>query len=158
MNKQPWPLRYLADRPSAAVEALLNDLIADGIARPWTIGIYEPETDAFGGTKAMTAAHALFHEDSRHLLAYQPDPGQPDPGRSDQGRSDQGRLGRRETAVLLMSSLMRAEGAVEIQFVKDEAERPGKGGEFRMHSPRCSRRAGRSPKGMTTRVSTSARA
>ncbi|MFD3996099.1 methyltransferase, FxLD system [Streptomyces sp. NPDC058583] len=93
MNKQPWPLRYLAERPAPAVEALLHDLVADGVARSWTSGIYEPETDAFGGRSAMTAAHGLFHEDSRHLLAYQPGPG---------------RLGRPETTVLLMSSMMRA--------------------------------------------------
>ncbi|MGW0885900.1 methyltransferase, FxLD system [Streptomyces sp. NPDC002671] len=93
MNKQPWPLRYLAGRPSPTVKALLNDLVTDGTATSWTTGIYEPETEAFGGASAMTCAHALFHEDSRHLLAYQPGPG---------------RLGRRETAVLLMSSLMRA--------------------------------------------------
>ncbi|MFD9869062.1 methyltransferase, FxLD system [Streptomyces niveus] len=93
MNKQPWPLRYLAGRPSPTVEALLDDLVTDGTAHSWTSGIYEPETETFGGANAMTAAHALFHEDSRHLLTYQPGPG---------------RLGRRETAVLLMSSLMRA--------------------------------------------------
>ncbi|GGX50715.1 methyltransferase, FxLD system [Streptomyces noursei] len=93
MNKQPWPLRYLADRPSPMVAALLDDLVAEGIAQSQTLGIYEPETETFGGTEAMAAAHALFHEDSRHLLNYQPGPEN---------------LGRRETAVLLMSSLMRA--------------------------------------------------
>lgn len=93
MNKQPWPLRYLADQPAPAVTALLDDLVADGIASSWTTGIYEPETDAFGGPAAMAAAHDLFHEDSRHLLAYQAGPGH---------------LDRAEMAVLLMSSLMRA--------------------------------------------------
>ncbi|MDR6980077.1 protein-L-isoaspartate(D-aspartate) O-methyltransferase [Streptomyces sp. 3330] len=93
MNKQPWPLRYLADRPAPAVEAMLDSLVRDNIAQSWTTGIYEPETEAFGGAAAMTAAHTLFHEDSRHLLDYQPAPR---------------KLGRRETAVLLMSSLMRA--------------------------------------------------
>ncbi|MEU0857389.1 methyltransferase, FxLD system [Streptomyces griseofuscus] len=93
MNKQPWPLRYVADRPSPIVAALLEDLVADGTARSCTLGIYEPETEAFGGAEAMTAAHALFHEDSRHLLNYRLEPRH---------------LGRRETAVLLMSALMRA--------------------------------------------------
>ncbi|WP_411076254.1 methyltransferase, FxLD system [Streptomyces sp. cmx-4-7] len=93
MNKQPWPLRYRAGRPVPAVEAVLDGLVADGVASSWTAGIYEPETDAFGGRSAMTAAHDLFHEDSRHLLAYPPGPG---------------RLGPAETAVLLMSSMMRA--------------------------------------------------
>lgn len=93
MNKQPWPLRYRAAGPSPLVESLLSDLVFDGTVRSWTYGIYEPETTAFGGTEAMEAAHDLFHEDSRHLLTYQPGPGL---------------LGRRETAVLLFSSLMRA--------------------------------------------------
>ncbi|WP_406129769.1 methyltransferase, FxLD system [Streptomyces sp. NBC_00989] len=93
MNKQPWPLRYRAATPSPLVESLLSELVVDGTVRSWTYGIYEPETTAFGGTAAMEAAHDLFHEDSRHLLTYQPGPD---------------RLGRRETAVLLFSSLMRA--------------------------------------------------
>ncbi|MFC8895782.1 methyltransferase, FxLD system [Streptomyces cinereoruber] len=95
MNKQPWPLRYLAERPASAVEAVLDDLVVGGIASSWTAGVYEPETNAFGGSPAMAAAHHLFHEDSRHLLTYQPGPGH---------------LGRAETAVLLMSSMMRAAG------------------------------------------------
>ncbi|WP_406281438.1 methyltransferase, FxLD system [Streptomyces sp. NBC_00209] len=93
MNKQPWPLRYLAGHPAPAVEAVLDALVADGIASSWTAGIYEPETDTFGGRSGMAAAHDLFHEDSRHLLTYASGPG---------------RLGRPETAVLLMSSMMRA--------------------------------------------------
>ncbi|SDN16322.1 protein-L-isoaspartate(D-aspartate) O-methyltransferase [Actinacidiphila guanduensis] len=59
MNKQPWPLRYLADRPSLTMTALLDDLVADGTAQSCTLGIYEPETEAFGGPEAMTAAHDL---------------------------------------------------------------------------------------------------
>ncbi|MFD8379105.1 methyltransferase, FxLD system [Streptomyces sp. NPDC059679] len=93
MNKQPWPLRYRAAEPSPLIESLLSDLVGDGTVRSWTPGIYEPETSAFGGTEAMDAAHDLFHEDSRHLLTYQP---------------GTGRLGRRETAVLLISAMMRA--------------------------------------------------
>ncbi|MBP5935363.1 methyltransferase, FxLD system [Streptomyces acidiscabies] len=95
MNKQPWPLRYRTAVPSPLVESLLSDLIDQGHAHSWLPGIYEPETTAFGGSRAMDAAHDLFHEDSRHLVAYQPGPG---------------RLGRRETAVLLMSAMMRAAG------------------------------------------------
>ncbi|MBM9624633.1 methyltransferase, FxLD system [Streptomyces zhihengii] len=93
MNKQPWPLRYLADQPAPAVTALLDDLVADGVASSWTTGIYEPEMHAFGGWPAMATAHDLFHEDSRHLLAYQIGPGH---------------LDRPEMAVLLLSSMMRA--------------------------------------------------
>ncbi|XUL89961.1 methyltransferase, FxLD system [Streptomyces galilaeus] len=75
------------------VESLLSELAADGTVRSWTYGVYEPETTAFGGTAAMEAAHVLFHQDSQRVLTYQPGPG---------------RLGRRETAVILFSSLMRA--------------------------------------------------
>ncbi|MFJ7045259.1 methyltransferase, FxLD system [Streptomyces sp. NPDC101112] len=95
MNKQPWPLRYRAHEPSPAVEALLSDLVHDGTAVSWLPCAYEPETDAFGGTEAMDVAHELFHQDSRHLLTYQPGPDH---------------LGRRETAVLLASTMMRAAG------------------------------------------------
>ncbi|WP_404190730.1 methyltransferase, FxLD system [Streptomyces tauricus] len=95
MNKQPWPLRYLADKPSPAVESLLSDLIGDGVVASCLPCVYEPETDAFGGTEAMHAAHELFHSDSLHLLTYQPSPMH---------------LGRRETAVLLASVMMRGAG------------------------------------------------
>ncbi|WP_420036125.1 methyltransferase, FxLD system [Streptomyces sp. cg28] len=93
MNKQPWPLRYLAERPDPALTTLLDRLVAEGIASSWTSGIYEPETDAFGGTEAMATAHDVFHTDSHHLLGYQIGPGH---------------LGRAEMAVLLLSSMMRA--------------------------------------------------
>ncbi|MEU0226205.1 methyltransferase, FxLD system [Streptomyces sp. NPDC006284] len=95
MNKQPWPLRYLADKPSPAIESLLSDLIGDGVAVSCLPCVYEAETDAFGGQEAMDAAHELFHSDSRHLLTYQTNPM---------------RLGRRETAVLLTSAMMRGAG------------------------------------------------
>ncbi|MCZ4098294.1 methyltransferase, FxLD system [Streptomyces sp. H39-C1] len=93
MNKQPWPLRYRSAKPSLLVESLLRALVHSGAVKSWADSIYEPETTAFGGMRAMDAAHELFHLDSRHLLAYEPGPG---------------RLGRRETAVLLVSALMRA--------------------------------------------------
>jgi protein-L-isoaspartate(D-aspartate) O-methyltransferase len=95
MNKQPWPLRYLADKPSPAIESLLSDLIGGGVAVSCLPGIYEPETDMFGGPEAMDAAHELFHSDSLHLLTYQLSPMH---------------LGRRETAVLLASVMMRGAG------------------------------------------------
>ncbi|MDT0445609.1 methyltransferase, FxLD system [Streptomyces johnsoniae] len=95
MNKQPWPLRYRTAEPSPLVESLLGDLVGEGAVLSWLPGIYEPETAVFGGAQAMDAAHDLFHEDSRHLLTYQLAPG---------------RLGRRETAVLLISAMMRAAG------------------------------------------------
>jgi protein-L-isoaspartate(D-aspartate) O-methyltransferase len=95
MNKQPWPLRYLADQPSPGIESLLSDLVGDGVVVSWLPCVYEPETDTFGGAEAMGAAHTLFHSDSCHLLTYQPGPQH---------------LGRRESAVLLASAMMRGAG------------------------------------------------
>lgn len=116
MNKQPWRLRYVADEPAPIVLALLDDWAADGTAQSHMTGIYEPETEAFGGVDAMTAAHALFHEDSRHLLTYP---------------VKDGHLGRRETAILLMSSLMRASGLDWFEqgdvWAKVSVLRPGTG-------------------------------
>ncbi|WP_327290332.1 methyltransferase, FxLD system [Streptomyces sp. NBC_01198] len=93
MNKQPWPLRYRAVQPSPLVENVLSELVDDGTVTSWLPGLYEPESAAFGGPLSMDAAHDLFHEDSRHLLTYQPGPG---------------RLGRKESAVLLISAMLRA--------------------------------------------------
>ncbi|MFD0013057.1 methyltransferase, FxLD system [[Kitasatospora] papulosa] len=116
MNKQPWRLRYVADQPSPTVLTLLDEWAADGTAQSCTTGIYEPETEAFGGADAMTAAHALFHEDSRHLLTY--------PVHNEH-------LGRRETAILLMSSMMRAANLDWFEqgdvWAKVSALRPGTG-------------------------------
>ncbi|MCZ4513985.1 methyltransferase, FxLD system [Streptomyces sp. ActVer] len=95
MNKQPWPLRYLAEEPSPVIESLLSDLVGDGVAVSWLPCIYEPETDTFGGPEAIDAAHELFHSDSHHLITYQPSPEH---------------LGRRETATLLASAMMRGAG------------------------------------------------
>lgn len=95
MNKQPWPLRYLADEPSPAIESLLSDLVGEGMVVSWLPCVYEPETEAFGGPETMEAAHELFRSDSRHLLTYQPRPEH---------------LGRRETVVLLASAMMRGAG------------------------------------------------
>ncbi len=98
MNKQPWSLRYLHRGPAPAVmDDLLNRLAVEGQITRCTPGIYEPETSAFGGDTAMDAAHALFHHDSRHLLTYDPSPAAR-------------HLGRRQTAVLLCSAMMRAAG------------------------------------------------
>ncbi|MFF3640439.1 methyltransferase, FxLD system [Streptomyces sp. NPDC002564] len=96
MNKQPWPLRYRHDeRARDTITRLLDQLAADDRIKDWTTGIYEPETAAFGGQAAMHTAHQLFHRDSRNLLAYP---------------VALGHLGRRETAVVLCSAMMRAAG------------------------------------------------
>ncbi|WP_143219907.1 thiopeptide-type bacteriocin biosynthesis protein [Actinomadura sp. CNU-125] len=98
MRKRPWRLRYLPDDPgSAAITDLLDELAAEGRITAWTSGIYEPETVAFGGDAAMDVAHALFHHDSRHLLARTAQ--RPVPP-----------LGQRETTVLLCSAMFRAAG------------------------------------------------
>ncbi|MFG2483367.1 methyltransferase, FxLD system [Streptomyces virginiae] len=96
MNKQPWKLRMRAagEETPTLWEALSGLVQADQVLR-WNTTLYEPETLAFGGGKAMDVAHELFHTDSRHLLTY--------PIR-------RGHLGRRETAVLLASAMMRAAG------------------------------------------------
>ncbi|MFI8265291.1 methyltransferase, FxLD system [Streptomyces sp. NPDC085665] len=98
MNKQPWPLRILSPGPlPPAITTPLHELMAAGKVAHWFPGTYEPEMFTFGGRAAMDAAHALFHQDSRHLLTYPPGP------------SVQ-HFGRRETAVLLCSAMMRAAG------------------------------------------------
>ncbi|MCC3650754.1 methyltransferase, FxLD system [Streptomyces sp. S07_1.15] len=98
LNKQPWPLRYRREgAPSTTVENLLDSLTADGRVVRWTTGIYEPETHAFGGPSAVEAAHELFHHDSHHLLTQSRSPSRHRPG-------------RRETAILLCSAMLRAAG------------------------------------------------
>ncbi|MCX4718141.1 methyltransferase, FxLD system [Streptomyces virginiae] len=96
MNKQPWKLRVrtVGDETPTLWDAL-SGLVRDDQVRQWIPTIYEPETLAFGGAEAVEAAHELFHADSRHLLTYP---------------VQIGHLGRRETAVLLVSAMMRAAG------------------------------------------------
>ncbi|GLW02569.1 MULTISPECIES: methyltransferase, FxLD system [Streptomyces] len=96
MNKQPWKLRVrtVGDETPTLWDAL-SGLVRDDQVRQWIPTIYEPETLAFGGAQAVEAAHELFHADSRHLLTYP---------------VQTGHLGRRETAVLLVSAMMRAAG------------------------------------------------
>ncbi|MFE3328998.1 methyltransferase, FxLD system [Streptomyces sp. NPDC059176] len=96
MNKQPWKLRVRAGgEETPTLWEALSGLVQDDQVRQWIPAIYEPETLAFGGSEGMEAAHELFHADSRHLLTYP---------------VQAGHLGRRETAVLLVSAMMRAAG------------------------------------------------
>ncbi|MER5886434.1 methyltransferase, FxLD system [Streptomyces sp. NPDC001941] len=96
MNKQPWKLRVrTTGDETPTLWAALSELVRDDQVRQWIPTIYEPETLAFGGTEGMEAAHELFHADSHHLLTYP---------------VQTGHLGRRETAVLLVSATMRAAG------------------------------------------------
>lgn len=100
LRKTPaWRLRYQPTNPDTTVlDTLLINLAASGHVASWTQGIYEPETLAFGGHAAMDIAHTLFHQDSQHLLARAAQT-EPSPA-----------LGRRETTVLLYSSMLRAAG------------------------------------------------
>ena len=95
VRKSPLKLRYRAAAPATAVTDVLTALVEDGNATSWCSGIYEPETKAFGGDRAMDIAHTLFHTDSHHLPRYASQPG---------------KLGARETTVLLASALLRGAG------------------------------------------------
>lgn len=93
-------LRYQPAEPDLlVVDRLLDGLAASGHVTSWAWGIYEPETVAFGGPAAMEVTHTLFHHDSRHLLA-----------RAAQTDTASAGMGRRETTVLLFSTMLRAAG------------------------------------------------
>ena len=105
LRKHPcWRLRYRPtdNRASQHLARVLDDLVSEGRVSEWTAGIYEPETAAFGGAASMEVAHALFHHDSRNILA--------NPVRHQAAGPDPPGLGRRELAILLFSVLMRAAG------------------------------------------------
>ncbi|PSK96189.1 thiopeptide-type bacteriocin biosynthesis protein [Murinocardiopsis flavida] len=97
IRKGPWRIRYrIADGadhdPTTGADPLFP-LLTDGF--DWHGDIYEPEVHAFGGTAGMDAAHALFHHDSRHLIAFL----------SNDATDD-----RRERSLVLCTALMRAAG------------------------------------------------
>lgn len=71
---------------------LLDGLVTNGRISDWTGGVYEPETEAFGGWEGMDVAHELFCADSRSALIAT------------------GRPGGRERGILLISTLIRAAG------------------------------------------------
>jgi protein-L-isoaspartate(D-aspartate) O-methyltransferase len=99
IRKQTWRLRCLPGDPtsSTAVADCLDNLTGVGRINTWTVGIYEPETTAFGGEAAMEVAHALFHRDSHYLLTRA-------------AQQNASALGQRETTVLLCSAMLRAAG------------------------------------------------
>jgi thiopeptide-type bacteriocin biosynthesis protein len=99
VRKRPcWRIRYLPAAPEAQdrVSQHLDKLTASRQIGHWTAAVYEPEVRAFGGVKAMNAAHRLFHCDSRCLLAYL------------HRENGAGTGHRREISLMLCSILMRA--------------------------------------------------
>ncbi|MEV7006712.1 methyltransferase, FxLD system [Streptosporangium sp. NPDC051022] len=82
-------LRLRTDRP---VADLLDQLVADELAAGWVGGVYEPETDTFGGPEGMAIAHEVFCADSPAALAQTGSP-----------------LAR-ERSILLISAMNRAAG------------------------------------------------
>ncbi|WP_433234829.1 methyltransferase, FxLD system [Actinomadura nitritigenes] len=73
VRKAPhWRLRCQAGANDARhhLADVLDDLKSDGRLIGWAVGIYEPETRAFGGGTAMEVAHQIFHHDSRYILEY----------------------------------------------------------------------------------------
>jgi protein-L-isoaspartate(D-aspartate) O-methyltransferase len=99
VRKRPhWRLRYTGGPPARQfLDTELERLHAEGAVTRWVHGIYEPETGAFGGAAGMALAHAVFCEDSRHLLAYL--------GRRSATSGTE--LGPRELALLLGSAFLR---------------------------------------------------
>jgi thiopeptide-type bacteriocin biosynthesis protein len=101
IRKQAWRIRYMpadddrADQARKLLHEAANALQETGLVSRCAETIYEPETAAFGGDHGMTAAHSLFHSDSRHIIAHL-------------AHLDEGPVRRRELSVLLCTALMRA--------------------------------------------------
>ncbi|MGW6454367.1 thiopeptide-type bacteriocin biosynthesis protein, partial [Streptomyces sp. NPDC055078] len=72
-KREVWRLRVLPAEgaDATAFPAHLTGTLTERAAIRYAEGIvYEAETRRFGGPHAMTAAHDLFHADSRHILAH----------------------------------------------------------------------------------------
>ena len=82
-------LRLRTERP---VADLLDRLVAHELISSWVGGVYEPETEAFGGMEGMDVAHELFCADSRPALA------------------EAGLPGGKERCLLLLTTLFRSAG------------------------------------------------
>jgi protein-L-isoaspartate(D-aspartate) O-methyltransferase len=108
-----WFLRKnggLRLRIETPADAVLEQLVSDGLVSGWKPGVYEPETKAFGGAEGMEVSHALFCADSPAALG------------------ETGRAGSRERCVLLLSALTRGAGLDRFEigdvWAKLGAERP----------------------------------
>ncbi|WP_205789320.1 thiopeptide-type bacteriocin biosynthesis protein [Micromonospora sp. HM134] len=104
IRKTPqWRLRYLPTNETTTARkhlfSRLDALIQEGHITRAVEVVYEPETQAFGGDHAMAVAHRLWHADSRHLLSYLATTATEPTTRR-----------RREIAILLASTLLRAAG------------------------------------------------
>lgn len=106
IRKNPcWRLRFLPTDDSTVQDAMtfihqgLDNLHETGRIARWVETIYEPGAYAFGGFAAMDTAHHLFHQGSRHILAYL--------GSDRATTSADGGDQRRELSILLCSILMR---------------------------------------------------
>lgn len=102
-KKGAWRCRIRLSRVPATkaavrerVSELLDELTGAGRISGWTPVVYEPETRAFGGSEAMTAAHTLFCADTHHLTRFLAMAEGPDH--------------RKEVSLLLCHTLMRAAG------------------------------------------------
>lgn len=97
-KREAWRLRVLPaeGRDATAFLAQLTGTLTERAAVRHAEGvIYEAETRRFGGPEAMETAHALFHVDSRHILAH---------------LARQGDDHRREVGVRLATRMMLAAG------------------------------------------------
>ncbi|MET7397381.1 methyltransferase, FxLD system [Dactylosporangium sp. NPDC005572] len=103
LNKEPWLLRCRGHQPViSGIDQILDGLRRAGQLTRWSLGIYEPETHAFGGPPAMDATHRLFHADSRYRTTQTTRTAQP--------AGQPAALGPRETFVIAAGVLCRAAG------------------------------------------------
>jgi len=111
IRKPWWRFRYLlatcesADSARQLIEDAARQMANADRSLKWAAHIYEPETRAFGGESGMTAAHKLFHQDSRHVLAYLSTRAQTSPDSRHAFPA-----GRRELSLLLVTAMMKAAG------------------------------------------------
>lgn len=89
VRKGSWRLRYAPAARYVANE--LERLADDHQIHSVISGVYEPETHAFGGGEAMSAAHQLWYADSRYLLL-----------------DNIGAAHLRETSIMLSAAMMRS--------------------------------------------------
>jgi thiopeptide-type bacteriocin biosynthesis protein len=117
IRKTPqWRIRLQTRHPRRELPKLitgvLEELAAQQLISTWTIGIYEPETNAFGGPEGMATAHRFFHADSHHALQHitRTTHTRTTQTRSTEPTSRLSVLGDRETSLLVCTALLRGAG------------------------------------------------